>query len=73
MNDRSFAWFNEAESQIEWMKEGKYCYTSVLCDRVKATEGVGIVGKTNLEVQKDPELGLQYYEENQKLLRKCGQ
>lgn len=52
--------------------QGKYCYTSDLCEWLKAEEGVGIIGKTDLEVQKAPELGCQYYEEDQKLLREGG-
>lgn len=52
--------------------QGHYRYTSALCDQVKAAEEGGIVGKTDLEAQEDPELGRQYYEEDQKLLKEGG-
>ena len=52
--------------------KGCYYYTSDICDELNRVEAGGLVGKNELEVQKDPELGRQYYEEDMKLLKEGG-
>ncbi|MGN1349840.1 MAG: diguanylate cyclase [Anaerovoracaceae bacterium] len=47
---------------------GCYCYTSDICAYVNGD----LLGKNELAVQKDPKLGRQYYEEDQKLLKEGG-
>lgn len=51
---------------------GDYCYCSELCDQIYSTNKNGIIGKNDLEIQNDPMLGRQYYDEDQKLLREGG-
>ena len=46
----------------------KYCFASEICDLVSAGENGSIVGKTDLEVQKFPEMGKMYYEDDKKIL-----
>ena len=48
--------------------ECKYCFVSEICDMVSAGENGSIVGKTDLEVQKFPEMGKMYYEDDKKIL-----
>ena len=48
--------------------ECKYCFVSEICDMVSAGKNGGIVGKTDLEVQKFPEMGKMYYEDDKKIL-----
>ena len=48
--------------------ECKYCFASKTCDLVSAGENGSIVGKTDLEVQKFPEMGKMYYEDDKKIL-----
>ena len=46
----------------------KYCFASEICDLVSAGENGSIVGKTDLEIQKFPEMGKMYYEDDKKIL-----
>ena len=46
----------------------RYCFASEICDLVSAGENRSIVGKTDLEVQKFPEMGKMYYEDDKKIL-----
>ena len=48
--------------------ECRYCFASEICDLVFVGENGSIVGKTDLEVQKFPELGKMYYEDDKKIL-----
>ena len=48
--------------------ECRYCFASEICDLVSVGENGSIVGKTDLEVQKFPEMGKMYYENNKKIL-----
>ena len=48
--------------------ECKYRFASEICDLVYAGENGSIVGKTDLEVQKFPEMGKMYYEDDKKIL-----
>ena len=48
--------------------ECKYRFTSEICNLVYAGENGSIVGKTDLEVQKFPEMGKMYYEDDKKIL-----
>ena len=48
--------------------ECKYCFVSEICDLVSVGENGSIVGKTDLEVQKFPEMGKMYYEDDKKIL-----
>ncbi len=48
--------------------ECRYYFTSDVCDLVMAGEDGTLVGKTDLEIQKDPELGKFYYEDDKKIL-----
>ena len=48
--------------------ECKYRFTSEICNLVYAGENGSIVGKTDLEVQKFPEMGKMYYEDDKKTL-----
>ena len=48
--------------------ECKYCFVSEICDMVSAGENGSIIGKTDLEVQKFPEMGKMYYEDDKKIL-----
>ena len=48
--------------------ECKYCFVSEICDLVSAGENGSIIGKTDLEVQKFPEMGKMYYEDDKKIL-----
>ena len=52
--------------------KGCYLYTSDICQHVNKWGNDGIIGKNELEVQKNKALGRQYYEEDQKLLREGG-
>lgn len=51
---------------------GRYIYTSDLCQHVDQWETGGIIGKNDLEAQKNKELGKQYYEEDLQILREGG-
>ena len=48
--------------------ECKYRFVSEICDMVSAGENGSIVGKTDLEIQKFPEMGRMYYEDDKKIL-----
>lgn len=48
--------------------ECRYCFASEICDLVFVGENGSIVGKTDLEVQKFPEMGKMYYEDDKKIL-----
>ena len=48
--------------------ECKYRFTSEICNLVYAGENGSIVGKTDLEVQKFPEMGQMYYADDKKIL-----
>ena len=48
--------------------ECKYRFASEICNLVYAGENGSIVGKTDLEVQKFPEMGKMYYEDDKKIL-----
>ena len=48
--------------------ECKYRFASEICDLVYAGENGSIVGKTDLEVPKFPEMGKMYYEDDKKIL-----
>lgn len=48
--------------------ECRYCFASESCDLVSVGENGSIVGKTDLEVQKFPEMGKMYYEDDKKIL-----
>lgn len=48
--------------------ECKYRFASEICDLVYAGENGSIVGKTDLEVQKFPEMGKMYYEDDKIIL-----
>ena len=52
--------------------QGRYCYTSHICDLLNAGEKGNINGKNEPEAQKDPKLGKQYYEEDMLLLKEGG-
>lgn len=44
--------------------EGKYAFTTKICDLVNAGPDATIIGKTDCEVQYDKELGMRYYKED---------
>ena len=46
--------------------ECRYCFASEICDLVSVGENGSIIGKTDLEVQKFPEMGKMYYEDDKK-------
>lgn len=46
----------------------RYCFVSEVCELVSAGEDGTILGKTDLEIQYDPELGRMYYEDDKKIL-----
>lgn len=46
----------------------RYYFTSEVCELVMAGEDGTLVGKTDLEIQKDPELGKFYFEDDKKIL-----
>ena len=48
--------------------ECRYCFASEICDLVYVGENGSIVGKTDLEVQKFPEMGKMYYDDYKKIL-----
>jgi len=48
--------------------ECRYCFASEICDLISVGENGSIVGKTDLEVQKFPEMGKMYYEDDKKIL-----
>ena len=49
--------------------EGKYVFTTKVCDLVQAGPEGTIVGKWDTDIQYDRELGRRYYEEDQEILR----
>ena len=53
-------------------KEGRYAYSSHLCEHVNPNEDCGLIGKNELEAQRDPALGREYYEQDRKLLKEGG-
>ena len=48
--------------------ECKYCFSSEICDLVMTGEEGTIIGKTDLEIQKDKACGRMYYEDDKKIL-----
>lgn len=52
--------------------EGRYAYSSNICEHVNPDEECGLIGKNELEVQEDPALGREYYEQDRKLLKEGG-
>lgn len=48
--------------------ECKYCFTSEICNLVSCGKDGTIIGKTDLEIQKNLELGKFYYEDDKKIL-----
>lgn len=48
--------------------ECRYCFASEICNLVSVGENGSIVGKTDLEIQKFPEMGKMYYEDDKKIL-----
>lgn len=53
-------------------KEGRYIYSSEICNHV-AADGVGsIIGKNELEAQINADLGREYYQQDIKLLKEGG-
>lgn len=46
----------------------RYCFASEVCELVVAGEDGTILGKTDLEIQRNPELGRMYYEDDKKIL-----
>ena len=48
--------------------ECRYCFASEICDLVFVGENGSIVGKTDLEIQKFPEMGKMFYEDDKKIL-----
>ena len=48
--------------------ECKYCFTSEICNLVSCGKDGTIIGKTDLEIQRDLELGRFYYEDDKKIL-----
>ena len=50
-------------------KECRYIYTSEIEDAIKSGKENSILGKTDLDIQYDPELGKLYYEQDKEFLR----
>ena len=50
-------------------KECRYIYTSEIEDLLNAGEEHSILGKTDMDIQYDPELGKLYYEQDQEIIR----
>lgn len=48
--------------------ECKYCFASEICNMVSCGKDGTIIGKTDLEIQKNPELGKFFYEDDKKIL-----
>lgn len=48
--------------------ECRYCFASEICNLLSVGENGSIVGKTDLDVQKFPEMGKMYYEDDKKIL-----
>lgn len=48
--------------------EGKYAFTTKVCDLVNAGPNGTIVGKTDCEIQFDKELGMRYYKEDMEII-----
>lgn len=49
--------------------EGKYVFTTKVCDLINAGPGGTIVGKHDYEIQYDKELGMRYYREDMEIVR----
>lgn len=49
--------------------EGKYVFTTKICDMVNAGPEGTIIGKTDAEIQIDKKLGMRYYEEDMDIVR----
>ena len=49
--------------------EGKYVFTTKVCDLVNVGPGGTIVGKTDYEIQFDKQLGMRYYNEDMEIIR----
>lgn len=74
--ERYFAQFMKEVPMNIFFKdtECRYIYASQICDLLNCGEsGETIVGKTDFEVQKFPELAKQYYEDDQKLISNGGE
>ena len=50
-------------------RECRYIYTSEVEEAVKGGEEHSILGKTDMEIQYDPELGRQFYEQDKEIMR----
>lgn len=50
-------------------KECRYIYTSEIEDLINGGEEHSILGKTDMDIQYDPELGKLYYEQDQEIIR----
>ena len=48
--------------------ECRYCFASEICNLVSVGKNGSIVGKTDLEIQKFPEMGKMFYEDDKKIL-----
>ena len=46
----------------------RYCFASEICNLVSVGKNGSIVGKTDLEIQKFPEMGKMFYEDDKKIL-----
>lgn len=49
--------------------EGKYAFTTKVCDLVNAGPNGTIIGKRDYEIQYDKELGMRYYNEDMEIIR----
>lgn len=70
MNSEMFEKFMHSAPANIFFKDTKcrYCFASEVCELVSAGEDGTILGKTDLEIQRDPELGRMYYEDDKKIL-----
>lgn len=50
--------------------EGKYVFTTKVCDLVNAGPEGTIIGKKDYEIQQDKEIGMRYYREDMEILEK---
>lgn len=73
-SDKKLQYFLKKYPGCLFMKDenGCYIYCNELCQHINQWDESGIYGKNELEVQKNPILGRQYYEEDMKLLKEEG-
>ncbi len=50
-------------------RECRYIYTSEIEDAINSGEEHSIIGKTDMDIQYDPELGKMYYEQDKQIMR----